>query len=303
MNAQASLYNQSVSKPVRDYMDKLNEQQNLYNSLVPDSLKKVMEAFRSQQAAMEKAVSAISFPKSSEFAKLADYFAVERPQVHKAISLLNNALVSNVSGALMADQLSLQALAKTIGDTGTIFLKHPEEFSLMAESLSSVNFDQLIDDEQAEQVIIPPVKDDEPNAILAWFKGLPIWCQFLLMHLFLNIAEPIVVNISSNLMTEHVQEFLEDNDEGDTQKVKKIKELPLTLTDVHTDKLRFITGNNVRLRKSPSTKSEIIDEFTLGQVVRVVSKERNWIEVSHQYPDGQEVTGWVFTTYTSKFKY
>ena len=69
---------------------------------------------------------------------------------------------------------------------------------------------------------------------------------------------------------------------------------------VELGRLRFISGDNVRLRAGPSTKTKILDELTLGQVVTVISKKRNWIEV--EYEDGEYFHGWVFTRYTSKFK-
>ena len=84
-------------------------------------------------------------------------------------------------------------------------------------------------------------------------------------------------------------------------KIKEIKKIPLTLSDVNTDALRFIKGNNLRLRASPSINSEIYDELILGQVVTVLSKQKNWIEVMYEYEDGESISGWVFTRYTEKF--
>ena len=70
---------------------------------------------------------------------------------------------------------------------------------------------------------------------------------------------------------------------------------------INISSLRFVTGNNVRLRRAPSTNSEIIDEMALGQVVTVLSKKRNWIEVQYEYKDGEVMTGWTFTAYTKRF--
>jgi uncharacterized protein YgiM (DUF1202 family) len=112
---------------------------------------------------------------------------------------------------------------------------------------------------------------------------------------------PQVNSISANLITPVVESYLEASEETDRQKVKGIKNIPLALKDVDTTDLRFITGDNVRLRAGPSTNSEIYDELTLGQVVTVLTKKRNWIEVMYEYEDGESMSGWVFTRYTAKF--
>ncbi|WP_362816913.1 SH3 domain-containing protein [Aeromonas dhakensis] len=52
---------------------------------------------------------------------------------------------------------------------------------------------------------------------------------------------------------------------------------------------------------SPSTNYEIYDELISWQVVTVLNKRRNWIEVMHEYEDGEPMSGWVFTRYTAKF--
>lgn len=98
-----------------------------------------------------------------------------------------------------------------------------------------------------------------------------------------------------------IESYLQDDKLSNREKVKGIKETPLLLNNVTTDGLRFITGNGVLLRSKPSTKSEILDELLLGQVVTVLSKDRNWIEVTYKYENGEAMSGWVFTRYTAKF--
>jgi hypothetical protein len=41
--------------------------------------------------------------------------------------------------------------------------------------------------------------------------------------------------------------------------------------------------------------------MVLGQVVTVLSKNKNWIEIMYEYDNGEIMHGWVFTRYTTKF--
>jgi uncharacterized protein YgiM (DUF1202 family) len=113
---------------------------------------------------------------------------------------------------------------------------------------------------------------------------------------------PMLNNISANLITPYVQKYLQTENLSDKEKIKKIKKVKIENSIIEINQLRFITGNNVRLRSGPSTRTEILDELSLGQVVTVISKKRNWIEVEYEYDEGEYLRGWVFTTYTAKFK-
>ena len=117
----------------------------------------------------------------------------------------------------------------------------------------------------------------------------------------MNIIVPQINSISANLLTPIVESYLDGNDADERKKIRDIKKLPLSTSEITTDNLRFITGNNVRLRESPSTNSAILDELVLGQVVTVLSKEKNWIEVMYAYEQEEVWHGWVFTRYKAKF--
>ncbi|CAC9217591.1 SH3 domain-containing protein [Citrobacter werkmanii] len=67
-------------------------------------------------------------------------------------------------------------------------------------------------------------------------------------------------------------------------------------------KFRVITGNNVRLRTSPSMNSEVIEHIGKNTVVAVLeSKERQWLLVQVQSGD-ELITGWITRTYTKPIK-
>ena len=141
------------------------------------------------------------------------------------------------------------------------------------------------------------------NEFFELFKSLNPLVQATIIFSFINVVLPMLVSVSSNIVTPHVQNYLNFvENKSSREMVAEIKKLPTDKVDIVTTHLRFITGNNVRLREEPSTKSIIVDELAFGQVVKIISKEKNWIEVSYSYGDNErEFRGWVFTRYTAKF--
>lgn len=204
-------------------------------------------------------------------------------------------------GNTCASDSTLESLSRTFSEASAYFIQNPEKLSLISGSLEE-NEDAFAEEELETSISnCPDYK--EPASFQEKFSKLPPWIKLIFLYILLHVIEPQINSISANLLTPHVEQFLDGNDEAATQKIKKIKKIPITVEGIRTDSLRFITGDNVRLRASPSTQSEIIDELRLGQVVVVCLKQRNWIEVSVEYEAGVVKRGWVFTRYTSKFKY
>jgi len=182
------------------------------------------------------------------------------------------------------------------------YSNHKESFEYIARELVGT---RIFDDEQSiELEHNEDTNSTNPKAIdtlVSKFQKLPPLAQLLLMILLTHITLPITQNVAANLLTPHVEQLIQDSDKPEQQKLKEIQRLPLKLDSIETNGLRFITAEHLRLRQGPSTKSQVVDDLRQGQIVTVVSKERNWIEVRYEYEDGEVVTGWVFTRYTSRF--
>jgi hypothetical protein len=142
---------------------------------------------------------------------------------------------------------------------------------------------------------------EDAKSFLAVYKKIPPWFQIVLLFFILNVFLPNVNSITANLLTPMIKSYLFESNASNREKIKNIKKLPLAIENIDTTNLRFISAENVILRKRPSIKSEILDLTVLGQVVTVVSKKRNWIEIKYKYEDGEILHGWVFTRYTAKF--
>ncbi|WP_182073895.1 MULTISPECIES: SH3 domain-containing protein [unclassified Serratia (in: enterobacteria)] len=146
---------------------------------------------------------------------------------------------------------------------------------------------------------------DSESKLILFLDSIPKNLKFYIILVMVYFLAPILrdttTGVAVNIITEIVQGYLSSESGNDSEKIKKIKSLPLTSID--KSNVRFITKNFVNLRDGPSIKHNVIDELVLGQVVSVVSKNKNWIEVEVKCEDGQAVTGWVFTRYTERFKY
>jgi len=155
------------------------------------------------------------------------------------------------------------------------------------------------DDELAD--ILTQLETVERGSFLEFFRKLPPFVQTIIIFIFLQTIWPMVINIASSLITPQVERMI-NGGKLNSDQINTIKKLPAS-QGIDCENLRFITRNNVKLRAKASTKSEVLDELVVGQVVKVMGKKKNWAEVIYRYEDGQAFHGWILTTYTVKFKF
>ena len=86
-------------------------------------------------------------------------------------------------------------------------------------------------------------------------------------------------NITSNIITPRVESYILNSNASEIQKNNHIKNITMTIKNMN---LRFISGENFYLRRSPAVASSVLDLTKFGQAVTVLSKRRNWIEVEYQ---------------------
>jgi hypothetical protein len=252
------------------------------------AIEKAMAAMTGSSA-IDKAIAALTWPSA----------------INKAMAAM--ASLSAINPAIQfrsANQAHLEHFLKGFANASSVILTEPSYLSDMAKIVSKIDLDNvdLADIEREFEDTESEFTSMENRAnFVSIFSSLHPSIQAILFYFLIHIFLPQINSISANLLTPLVDNYLQANVTSDRQKIKEIKNIPLSLMDVNTDDLRFITGNNVHLRARPSTNSEIYDELVLGQVVTVLSKQKNWIEVMYSYDDGKTISGWVFTRYTAKF--
>ena len=225
------------------------------------AVEKVLQAFSSQQSVIDKAMSAIYTPSI----------------VDKALRIFSES--SNLMRA----------------DSGC--------FLAMAESISVLDFsvDFIVDESDFDLPHQEILEAKNTSEFAKIFPRLSPNVQALLFFMFMQILLPQINNITANLLTPIVQSYIVGNGANEKASVRLAKKLPSLVCNVATYNLRFILENNVYLRQAPSRKSAILDKFTIGQVVTVLSRKRDWIQVMYEYQEGEAIVGWVSTRYTARF--
>ncbi|WP_273020915.1 SH3 domain-containing protein [Rheinheimera sp.] len=275
-------------------LESSSSQQRVIDSVIaavarPAALGRALESFSSQQRVIDSVMAAVARP--AAIGRVLESFSSQQRAIDNAL-------------AVMATLPTIENTIASFAKASSIMLINPSSLSAIFDSIERSKFSPF-DVDNLETNLTTAVDEfnnaSSPASLAAVFGNLPPFVQAFFIFILLHVFLPQVNSISANFLTPVIESYLQGNNLTDREKIKEIREIPVYLNDVTTDGLRFITGNNVRLRSEPSTKSEILDELLLGQVVTVLSKDRNWIEVTYSYEDGQTMSGWVFTRYTAKF--
>lgn len=142
-------------------------------------------------------------------------------------------------------------------------------------------------------------KAKDSGSFLNIFSKLHPAIQTLLVFIILHLLLPITQNITANLITPHVEKIISNPESTEREKVRQLK--AFSLDELDLSNLRFVTTELLIVRESPSTSSKVKDELRFGQIVTMVNKQRNWMEISYTYKDGEIIHGWVFSRYIAKF--
>ena len=191
---------------------------------------------------------------------------------------------------LTTNNNKLFELASTASEFMSQYNKHWENISGVTEPQESYDTNNISSSTESESSL----SKSNPQLNLTYVV--------VILYLLHEIILPMLVSISSNILTPHIQDQINQGHKV-RQQINNIKKIPQLSADSTLTNLRFINATRVNLRTSPSIKSDSIDMLTLGQVVTVIAKERNWTEVSYIHSSGDVFKGWVFTRYTSRFKY
>ena len=282
----------------------------------PSAIEKELESFNYRQQAIDSAMAAMAWPSAIQAALESFNYrqqaidsamaAMARPSaIQKALESFNYRQQAIDSAmAAMANFPAMENTLASFAAAGSMMLRDPSSVSAIFSSIERSKFSSF--ELESLEVDLTTAAEKFDNAgstasLSSVFANLSPQVQTIFIFIFLHILFPLVNSVSANLLTPVAESYLQDKNLTDREKVKEIKEIPAHFNHITTEGLRFITGNNVRLRSEPSTKAEIIDELLLGQIVTVLSKDRNWIEVTYTYDSGESMSGWVFTRYTAKF--
>ena len=171
-------------------------------------------------------------------------------------------------------------------------------------SSSPVATDESCD---AEELLMQLTSAESPNSFSNILGKCPGWLKYFLLHFLLYVSCQLILGATSgvlgNLITPHVEAYLQGTTAiTQREKIKEIKKLSFSELGIELRSYRFVTTSTLAVRVKPNSKSAILDELRFGQVIGVLSIDRDWTEVVYEYGDGSTITGWVFTRYTTKFR-
>jgi hypothetical protein len=136
------------------------------------------------------------------------------------------------------------------------------------------------------------------SSVLVALQKLPGFFKLIIVFFIKNVMLPLAVSI---YLQPKLEAMLSGNNDPRRIQTNAVKKLPQRNGVDVTSLNRFISGDEVRLRVSPSIKSEIIMTLNFGQSVYVLEKNRSWIKVAIPQKQGETLEGWVFTEYTERF--
>lgn len=225
--------------------------------------------------------------------------------IHKAMDSLAASCAYAKTIAALSSSSSLQRTFDAISSTGSfraalVSLAIPAN---LQAAMVGFDFEAAGIPRQENQIaeqIDDLAKAEESSDFLRLFRQIPTAIQVIMLFMVLQILLPIINSVTANIVTPYVEAIVANSVKPRRELVKAIAST--RIEDLDLSQHRFVTVEVLHLREQPSTKSQILDDLQLGQVLTVVSRERNWMEVAYTHEDGEIMQGWVFARYAAKFK-
>jgi len=132
-------------------------------------------------------------------------------------------------------------------------------------------------------------------------RGIFLWIlnRIVLAYIILLIAD-VSVGVVSDKVKPLVSQYLFGKPAASNREVSNLSR---SMPDVYFENIRFVTVNNLYVRKTPNSRSELIDKLPRGEVVTLITKSESlsWSQIRYQNLDGEIMQGWVFSRYLQRF--
>ncbi len=229
-----------------------------------------IKAFATQKLVQDSGVAALFKKQGSIFND--NYFATS---VAKHLEKLN--------------ATEIQALQ----EAAILFSRSPQGAAVIATNIHSIK-------EKEPDALTRLKKHIEESTITSSFRKLPLLLQLIIIYLLSTIYS---VGVDKNkelavYLMGQAQQYVSKT-ETPSHHIKKLtKQLPSEI-DVHTLKhIRIITGENVRLRNTPSMHGDVLVTLEKYTPVIVIDKsDRKWLYIQLSFGE-QKIYGWVNRSYT-----
>ncbi|MKG11862.1 SH3 domain-containing protein, partial [Salmonella enterica] len=261
----------------------------------------VSSAFATQKLAQGSSVAAFLKSHESLFASTAvsSAFAAQKLVQDSGITALfkkqGGIFNENYFATSIAKQLEkLDATEiQTLQEAAILFSRSPQGAAIIATNIHAV--------EVKEPDALTKLKNYiEKSPITSNFRKLPLLVQLIIIYLVTTMYSVVVdknKELAMNLM-EQAQQYVSKSISPRTHFKELTKQLPREV-DISTLKhIRIITGENVRLRNTPSMQGDVLVKLEKYTPVIVIDKsDRKWLYVQLSFGE-QKIYGWVNRSYT-----
>jgi len=304
-----SLANYAASDSVKRVLESYNSiNKSLANYAASDSVKRVLESYNSTNKSLANYAASDSVKRvlesyNSTNKSLANYAASDSvKRVLESYNSINKSLVNYVTSDSMKRVLDNITADKSLLETIALHSTSKAIIDYLETSGDSLPSDlesyQISDSEQLD--FEPLENASNSSEFLAAFSKLPILIQIFILWFCFEFVPNVGSNVIANIITPHVEDVIGTSGKQMKEQVKVISNIKIE--DIDLESYRFVTVDNLILRERAKANSASLDNLKFGQVLTVISRDRNWLEVTYNYDNGNVMHGWVFTRYTAKFK-
>ncbi|MGY5466358.1 SH3 domain-containing protein, partial [Citrobacter koseri] len=182
---------------------------------------------------------------------------------------------------------------QTLQETAIQFSRSPQGAAVIATNIHAVN--------EKEPDALTKLKNYiEESPITTSFRKLPLLLQIIIIYLTATISSVAVEKnkeIAMNLI-EQAQQYVSKTVSPSSHVKKLTRQLPSEIDTSTLKYIRIITGENVRLRDTPSMQGDVLVTLEKYTPVIVIDKsDRKWLYVQISLGD-QTLYGWVNRSYT-----
>ena len=182
---------------------------------------------------------------------------------------------------------------QTLQEAAIQFSRSPQGAAVIATNIHSI-------EEKEPDALTRLKKYIEESTITSSFRKLPLLLQLIIIYLVATIYS---VSVDKNkelavYLIEQAQQYVSKAGTPSPHIKNLTKQLPSEIDTSTLKYIRIITGENVRLRDTPSMQGDALVTLEKYTPVIVIDKsDRKWLYVQLSFGD-QKIYGWVNRSYT-----
>lgn len=277
-----------------DPMKEIQKQmESLYSLATPnlsymDSVVKSAQRF---QDSINTALGATSLEKYNKLfsSQMQSYKKIEEALVSVNINTGSFTKLNDVIESIIERETIISSASEVIPDNNAIL----EELENMKSEIAVVNVRTQNTEKQLEKI----------HTLILSIKN-----PFLLAF-FISIMFDIIINLISSAIYDYqvkpdLAAIMNPKEQQVQIKKEVIQNAKFFLSDPKQRiKYRIVSTNVLHVRAKASTKSKIIALTFLGEVVEIVTKEKNWCLIKRYDTESETyIQGWAFTTYLAQIR-